>query len=120
MLILVCGGRGYTNRPRLYEVLDMIIEKYGEDLEILHGAAKGADLMSEDWAKSREIPYRGVPAKWTKLKKRAGYDRNARMADLKPDRCIAFPGGDGTAMMTALCFRKDIPVYKIDWEDLTR
>lgn len=47
--ILVCGGRGYANRARVYEVLDHELASIGrDDLLILHGRCKtGADKFAE-------------------------------------------------------------------------
>ena len=104
MKIIVCGGREYEDRERLFSILDRVLSKYGDSLVIIHGAARGADEMAEEWAKFREVEYMGFPAKWRRIGgKGAGAERNRRMRDkARPDACIAFPGGRGTAMMCKL------------------
>jgi len=93
-IILVCGGRDYANKRRVYEVLD------GWEVELLiHGGAAGADSLAAAWAAEREVNCLRVPAKWKKHGKRAGPLRNREMAGMKPDVIIAFRGGRGTSDM---------------------
>lgn len=99
--ILVCGGRDYTNRNRVFSVLDSAVIKLGLDV-VIHGACRNADLIAEEWAKWREIAYIGCPAKWKTGGNGAGPARNQRMLDeFKPMIVIAFPGGTGTADMVS-------------------
>ncbi|MGZ5889322.1 MAG: SLOG family protein [Hyphomicrobium sp.] len=42
--VLVCGGRMYANRNRIFEVLSALHRERGIEI-ILHGAASGADLL---------------------------------------------------------------------------
>ena len=117
MRVLVCGGRDFSDEKLLYSTLDRVHQKYGDDLVIVHGAQRGADLMAEAWAKAREVEYMGFPARWKRLSKRAGYERNARMRDkAKPDACIAFKGGDGTGMMCSLMEELAVKPWKVGWE----
>jgi hypothetical protein len=113
MQILVCGGRDYTDRFRVAEVLSEYL-RYA-NLTIVHGAADGADTLAEDWAKANEVNYRGFPAKWKKIgNKSAGYQRNAEMIQRNDiELVIAFPGGRGTAMMTELARKSGIEVIFI-------
>lgn len=98
--MLICGGRDYSDETKAFAVLDMIHARYQDRLLIVQGAARGADLLAEKWAKERQVPYLGVPARWDRMGKAAGRERNARMPTiLKPDAAVAFPGGPGTANM---------------------
>lgn len=123
---IVCGGRDYDNFVRLYSVLDRVLEKVGDGLVIVTGSQRkwvaeerrfiGADFHAEEWARSREIEYRGFPARWKALSKKAGFERNSRMRDKSnPHGCIAFPGGAGTRMMCGLMLEIDIEPWCIDW-----
>lgn len=100
MRVLVCGGRQYADARRLRVELDRIHERYNVTL-LINGAAPGADLLAEDWARWREIEYVGVPAKWlTHGPKTAGPIRNSYMLKTwKPELGVVFPGGTGTADM---------------------
>lgn len=80
---------------------------------MITGKLSGADQFAEEWAQFREIPYIGVPAKWTKYKKSAGPMRNHQMVDeFYPDLCVCFPGGRGTGDMVARCRAVGIPVVE--------
>lgn len=97
--LLVCGGRDYTNRDKLFAVLDTLEKSVGI-VGVMHGAAKGADSLARDWAVSRGKPHMSFPADWERNGKRAGPIRNARMlAEGRPTLVMAFAGGRGTADM---------------------
>lgn len=97
--VLVCGGRDFTDRARLFREMDRI--KATESIGLLiHGAARGADSMAGEWAKMRRVEVRAFPAEWERLGRKAGPVRNQQMLDEgKPDLVVAFPGGHGTADM---------------------
>ena len=54
MIVLVCGGRDFTDRDLLFATMDRVLAKYPDGLMIVQGAAKGADLLAEGWCKSRQ------------------------------------------------------------------
>ncbi|MDM9643839.1 DUF2493 domain-containing protein [Rhizobium sp. S163] len=125
--VLICGGRDYDDAKRLYEILDRVHERTGDDLVIVTGSQRrwlassnrfvGADFHAEEWARSREVEYMGFPAKWKKLGKKAGYERNIRMNRTSlPNGCVAFPGGAGTRMMCGIMVEYGIEPWCIDWE----
>ncbi|HJP82254.1 MAG TPA: DUF2493 domain-containing protein [Fimbriimonadaceae bacterium] len=102
MKVLVCGGRDYSNYDHLGAMLDEIHEKT-PITTIVHGAAKGADLMAGIWARLNGIPIKGYPADWKRHGRAAGPIRNQEMLDKEhPDLVVAFPGGTGTAGMVKL------------------
>jgi hypothetical protein len=94
--VLVCGGRDFTGD--VSHILDDVNARHGIDL-IIHGGAKGADSLAEQWAFRREIDCLRVPAKWKRHGKAAGPMRNTEMLKLKPNLVVAFPGGKGTENM---------------------
>ena len=109
VVLLVCGGRDYTNRKVVFDALD----QWNVEL-LIHGGATGADALADQWAKEREVNTLRVPAKWKKIGgKQAGPIRNKEMAAMKPDVLVAFPGGTGTANMIAVATEKRIPVVQI-------
>ena len=115
--LLVCGGRDYKDYSRLYAVLDRALNHYADRLIIIHGAADGADLMAENWAKQRQVEYRGYPARWFTFKNAAGIIRNKHMRDhSQPHSCVAFPGGTGTLNMCTLMREIGIEPVTIDWK----
>ncbi len=117
--ILVCGGREYADRDAVFAALDSVHAQAPIDL-ILHGACcvrgrktnlRGADRWGQEWAQEREVPYLGVPARWTLLGKAAGYERNGRMLVFRPVGVVAFPGGPGTANMVRQAKAAGIDVW---------
>lgn len=130
MRVLVCGGRNYADKNRLFKVLDdFCIEKnlryacdeYGnwlaKDIHIIHGGASGADDLADQWAVVNWVTFsefKVTKEDWVKQGKAAGPLRNQRMLDEgKPDIVIAFPGGPGTADMCARARKAGIEVREI-------
>lgn len=102
--IIVAGSRGFTDKERLYSVLDNRLANIKDDVEIISGHCRGADMLGEQYAKEHGIPFVLFPADWGRYGKRAGYIRNdkmARYASEKDGILIAFPVGEarGTKMM---------------------
>ena len=110
MIVLVCGGRAFSNRELLYEVLDECHALHTIE-EIVQGGAEGADAIAVEWAKANEVDYRTFVAKWKRHGKSAGPILNRRMLNKgRPDLVFAMPGGRGTADMVGLCRACDIRV----------
>lgn len=113
MRVLVTGGRDYSDKARVFSVLAAVHSKHGVTV-VIHGGARGADALSAEWARLRKIPCVEFPADWDKHKKAAGILRNIEMLrDGKPDCCIAFPGGKGTAHMLGLMRKSGLPLWEV-------
>jgi hypothetical protein len=111
--VLVCGGRTYNDRASLFDALDAAHEADPISC-IIHGAARGADMLADQWAYVRGVPCERFPAKWDQHHKAAGPIRNQQMlVEGKPDAVIAFRGGDGTADMCIKAGNAGIPVTRI-------
>lgn len=112
MRVLVCGGRDYTDKARVFAVLDKLNAEVGIDM-IIEGGAKGADTWAAQWGGSRGI-VETYHADWENQGSFAGPARNKRMVDEgKPDLVIAFPGGRGTADMVRKARRAGVDVVEI-------
>jgi len=110
--ILICGGRDFDDVALLTGRLDAI---HLEGDGIIHGAARGADRLADEWAKDRGVPVRSFPADWKKHGKGAGPIRNQQMLDEgKPDLVVAFPGGTGAADMVRRARKAGIRVIEVD------
>jgi hypothetical protein len=127
--VLVCGGRDYgwkvengvkiqddTAKRKLYRALDTLlraIEEEGRNLVLIHGAATGADSLSDGWARQCEVEIEAYPADWDTHKRAAGFIRNSQMLkEGKPNLVLAFPGGRGTAMMVSLAEKNGVVVRR--------
>lgn len=109
--LLVCGGRDYADRLKVYSHL----AKVHADRRIaciINGAASGADRLSTEWARSVGVPVLEFPADWS-LGRKAGPIRNRIMlSEGKPDEVVAFPGGRGTADMVNAARVSGVPVWE--------
>lgn len=113
MKLLVCGGRDYADKKRMYELLDDFHRHYPVDI-LIQGGAPGADRMAMTWAMARGVHFATVPALWDTHGNGAGPKRNAVMLLLRPDIVIAFPGNVGTPDMVSKSNAALITTYEVD------
>ena len=100
MIVLVTGGRNFSDRDKFNDVMDSL--HFAQPFEaVIHGAASGADTLANLWAFERGVQPVACPALWDYHGKPAGAKRNRAMLLLRPDLVIAFPGGKGTNDMVA-------------------
>lgn len=110
--IIIAGGREFDNYDALEELVsNLLFHEYTGD-EIVSGAAKGADRLGEKFAKDKGILIKQFPADWDTHGKRAGYLRNAEMAEYA-DMLIAFWDGysKGTKHMIDLALKEQLEVH---------
>lgn len=116
MIVLVTGGRDFCDQRQLFSVLDELHARR-KFTYLMHGDAAGADHMAHRWAKKRGVQPVAMGALWDANGSKDGCARNLRMLEFrKPDLCVAFPGGRGTANMMRLARRAGVEL--IDVEDL--
>lgn len=87
--VLVCGSRDW-NRPAL------IAAKLAElppGSIVMHGTARGADIIAADYAYSLGFEVEHYPADWKRYGKKAGIIRNLEMLDARPNLVFAFWDG---------------------------
>jgi hypothetical protein len=115
--VLVCGGRDYTGYVRLRSVLDAVhegVRNAGKVLVIIHGNARGADLLADQYARERSLKVLSFPADWSNHGRSAGPIRNKLMLTSgQPHVIIAFNGGKGTADMIRQGKAAGVPVYEV-------
>lgn len=90
MRLLVCGSRDWTNKEIIKkEILEL--QKNNNIEVVIHGACRGADLISGIVASELQIPIEEYPADWKSDGRSAGPKRNQKMLDEgKPDFVLAF------------------------------
>lgn len=111
--IIIAGSRNFTDKERLYKILDNRLASIKDDVEIISGHCRGADMLGEQYAKDHNIPVVVFPADWNTYGKKAGYIRNKQMAEYASEEngvLIAFPIGEarGTKMMIGLAHDYDL------------
>lgn len=110
--ILVCGGRDFNDREKVFAVLSASVEWFDGDFVIIQGDARGADKHSKDWAHAHGHACIGMGAAWDFYGNDAGHIRNGWMLKFaQPDLVIAFPGGAGTSDMKKKAKKAGITVY---------
>lgn len=113
-LLWVAGGREYDDEATMRKVLAPYAEEFWT---LVTGAQRGADTKAESLWRKWEMPYIGVPARWAEAGKKAGPQRNRRIATFyKPTRLVWFPGGYGT--QSAKDIAKEIGIEVISWEEV--
>jgi hypothetical protein len=111
--MLVCGGREYGDWDTLKAALDEVHAQLGPLDCVIHGNARGADLLSGLWAQGYGIQEVRCPANWDYYKNSAGPIRNSAMLALEPSIVVAFPGGSGTHDMVLQATREGIKAVTV-------
>ncbi|MDB5541822.1 MAG: 20, APCd gp20, partial [Devosia sp.] len=117
--LIVCGGRDYQDRERVFAALDKAHARtriellvHGACLDSKTGMLLGADRWADEWAAENGVKVERHLADWGMWGKAAGPMRNKQMAEAGAHGCIAFPGGVGTANMCGHAARFKIPIWK--------
>ncbi len=84
----MCGSRNWTDHELIRD--ELAEHDDGLPIELLHGAAVGADTIAAKIATDFGWDVRAFPADWEAHGRRAGILRNLAMLDERPDLIIAF------------------------------
>jgi hypothetical protein len=124
--VIVAGSRTATGSyiySLLAQKLDRILRNKSvtHDIVIVSGTAQGADIMGEQYAKSRSYQVERYPADWDTFGKRAGYLRNEDMA-LNADALVALWDGNsrGTEHMIKLAKQHNLPTRVLQFTTARR
>jgi len=109
MKVIVAGSRDFNDYETLKTVCDFMLSRQDE-VEIVSGTARGADLLGERYAKEKGYSIKQFTPDWSKGKS-AGYIRNEEMAKYG-DALIAFWDGKskGTEHMINLAKKHGLKV----------
>jgi hypothetical protein len=104
----ICDEHGLWNEP------DQLGNTTPRDVTIIHGKAKGADSIADEWAAVNWLSVEEYEADWATHGKAAGPIRNQQMLDEgKPDMVVAFSGRTGTADMVRRARKAGISVVEV-------
>lgn len=111
MRLLVCGGRNFTDTFKFDSAMAVLPFK---PTIIIHGGARGADTLADQWGKAHGVQPVRLDAMWDYHGNRAaGPKRNQAMLDImKPEYVVAFPGSTGTDDMMRRAEAAGIPVWR--------
>ena len=110
-VLLVCGGRDYTDHHTLSRILGALKPSL-----VVHGGARGADTLAGAWATRTSTQQEVYRAEWDRHGRKAGPIRNSAIiagAGSRIDLCVAFPGGAGTSDMIQKAAGAGIPIFKV-------
>lgn len=115
MKVIIAGGRHFNDYNLLNEYCTKLIKQF-DNVEIVSGRAKGADLLGERFAKENNLKIHKFPADWNTHKRLAGIIRNGEMADFS-DGLIAFWDGKskGTKNMIKLAKERGLKVLVVKY-----
>lgn len=118
--ILVTGDRNWKDEVPILHLIKRYTDYYGfASVMVIHGLARGADLMASHVATKLFANQHGYPAEWDRFGKSAGVKRNQLMLDMNRDIhiCIAFhddlASSRGTADMVRRALKAGITVYNV-------
>jgi hypothetical protein len=121
--VLVTGDRNWFCLSLAERIIRRLIDRYGRDLIVVHGAARGVDSAFDSACALNDIVRAPYPADWLLQGKAAGPRRNQAMVDAGADFCIAvhrnLASSKGTKDCVRRCLKAGIPVWLIDSEDAT-
>ena len=108
--VIIAGGRKFKDYKRLCGYCDHLLQNQ-KDIEIVSGAAMGADKLGEKYAEERGYQIKRFPASWDRYGKSAGYIHNEEMAKYA-DALIAFWDGEtkGTKHMIDLAEKHNLKI----------
>lgn len=98
--VIIAGTRNFNDYRMLCEYVDFKLSNIKDDIEIVSGRCRGADLLGEKYAIERGYKLKTFPAEWSRYGMSAGVRRNKEMARYA-DALIVFWDGEskGTTNM---------------------
>ena len=83
------GSRDFDNINLMHDVLS---QRYGTDIHIVSGGARGADKLAEQYAKEHDLEITVLKPDWKKYRKGAGLIRNTAIVELADEVCAFWNG----------------------------
>lgn len=119
--VIVAGPRDLPREQEelVRRVLDRVLLKYKDCIEVIEGGASGVDWIAKEWAKEHEVQCKEFPADWNQYGKSAGPIRNKEMAK-EGEVLIAFQYKDhptrGTMNMISIAKKENVKVLVVEIE----
>jgi hypothetical protein len=115
--VIVAGSRSFDDYELLSKKLIHFLSRFKpENIEIVSGGARGANLLGERFAKEKGCKIKRFIPDWDGKGKSAGYIRNWEMAKYS-DACVVFWDGKskGAKHMIDLAIKEDIKLKIIKY-----
>ena len=122
MNVIVAGSRDFNDYQLCRESLDnffmTVIHESEQDIAIVCGMARGADMMGKWYADENGIQVIEMPADWDSYGKGAGAIRNAEMAKIGTHLIVFWDGKSvGTEHMMTIARHRKIPTTVIKYSE---
>ncbi len=114
MKIMVTGGRDYNDEEFVRATFNAFEYAHGRVDTLVVGDATGLDSIAKVLGYEFGWDVKVYYADWKKFGKCAGNIRNGWMVKTKPDFCLPFPGGRGTADAVRQATKAGIPLFYKD------
>lgn len=118
--IIIAGGRDFNNYNLLNSTISNYLKENTNNVEIISGAARGADQLGEQFAIEYGYQIKRFSANWNLYGKSAGPIRNRKMAEYASDGqgvLFAFWDGKsrGTKSMINLAKKYGLEVHVVNY-----
>ena len=112
--VIIAGSRNFNDYYMLRDYVDYCLSRKvaeGEEIVILSGHCRGADLLAERFTAERKYRLEIYQAEWSRYGQAAGIRRNKQMVDVA-DAAIFFWDGSSRGTLSTINFarEKGIPV----------
>lgn len=118
MRLLICGDRNWTDYEAVKSAVGAMVAKYGKDIIVVEGEARGADTLGRKAAEHFGLVVEKYPADWERYGKGAGPIRNRQMLDTGIDWVMGFHknifASKGTRHMLRLAASRGVPTRHWD------
>ena len=119
--IVIAGGRDFNDRAYLEHCMRQVYHLHShKGIEIVSGAARGADQLGEEWAAKHNLVVHSKPPDYKSFEGRerqAPLARNEEMAAMSQVLCAFWDGkSSGTKHMIACAFRNKNEVHVFPYQ----
>ena len=113
--VIIAGSRSVEYSNHILNTVKNILSSL-DNVEVVSGTARGADLVGERIAKELGLPVKKFPANWKEFGSSAGKIRNKEMADYSTHLILIWDGSSsGSKNMLEIAKRQELKVNIIKW-----
>ena len=118
--VIIAGGRDFDDYIKLKKSCDRLLANK-DNIEIVSGTAKGADIIGERYADLWGYKLTRFPADWDQHGKAAGHIRNRQMAEYADALIIFWDGSSrGSRNMIDEAKKKGLQIRVIEYGDIAQ
>lgn len=113
--LLITGSRDWSDTVAIENEFRLVYAKYGKEVVLVSGGAKGADSLCENLARKAGWKIEQHIPNWNEEGKKAGFLRNEKMVKLGADACLAFikNASKGATHCSNFAISNNIPTKRV-------